>query len=77
MNVCKRWTQFQRKWGRRPLEDHWRRRKKELSTFNENLDEEMLAEGDSTQMVGPDGEPLPTDSIGGPLRLLRLSWTQR
>lgn len=42
-------TQFQRKWGRRPLEDHWRRRKKELSTFNENLDEEMLAEGDSTQ----------------------------
>ena len=35
-------TQFQRKWGRRPLEDHWRRRKKELSTFNENLDEEML-----------------------------------
>lgn len=60
-------TQFQRKWGRRPLEDHWRRRKKELSTFNENLDEEMLAEGDSTQMVGPDGEPLPTDSIGGDL----------
>lgn len=60
-------TQFQRKWGRRPLEDHWRRRKKELSTFNENLDEEMLAEGDSTQMVGADGEPLPTDSIGGDL----------
>lgn len=29
-------TQFQRKWGRRPLEDNWRRRKKELSTFMEN-----------------------------------------
>ena len=42
-------------------------RKKELSTFNENLDEEMLAEGDSTQMVGSDGELLPTDSIGGDL----------
>lgn len=28
-------TQFQRKWGRRPLEDNWRRRKKELSTFDE------------------------------------------
>ncbi|WP_165155834.1 cell envelope integrity protein TolA [Parabacteroides sp. ZJ-118] len=60
-------TQFQRKWGRRPLEDHWRRRKKELSTFDENPDEEMLAEGDSARMAGPDGEPLPTDSIGGEL----------
>lgn len=28
-------TQFQRKWGRRPLEDDWRRRKKSLSTFDE------------------------------------------
>lgn len=28
-------TQFQRKWGRRPLEDDWRRRKKTLSTFDE------------------------------------------
>ncbi|OAV67844.1 tol-pal system protein YbgF [Bacteroidales bacterium Barb6] len=30
-------TQFQRKWGRRPLEDHWRRAKKALSTFEENI----------------------------------------
>lgn len=29
-------TAFQRKWGRRALEDNWRRRKKEMSTFNEN-----------------------------------------
>lgn len=60
-------TQFQRKWGRRTLEDNWRRRKKELSTFNENPDDEMLADTDSDQMVGPDGEPLPADSIGGDL----------
>ena len=26
-------AQFQRKWGRRTLEDNWRRRKKEMSTF--------------------------------------------
>ena len=55
-------TQFQRKWGRRPLEDNWRRRKKELSTFNMDTDEE-LAEGEAP--LGPDGEPLPTDSIAG------------
>lgn len=30
-------TSFQRKWGRRPLEDNWRRRKKEMSTFDENM----------------------------------------
>ncbi len=45
-------TQFQRKWGRRTLEDNWRRRKKEMSTFNEGGDNEM-AEGellDSTMM---------------------------
>lgn len=28
-------TQFQRKWGRRPLEDDWRRIKKSFSTFEE------------------------------------------
>ena len=31
---------FQRKWGRRALEDDWRRRKKEMSTFNENMADE-------------------------------------
>lgn len=29
-------TAFQRKWGRRPLEDNWRRRKKEMSTFSDS-----------------------------------------
>lgn len=36
-------TQFQRKWGRRPLEDNWRRRKKQMSTFLENNDEAETA----------------------------------
>ncbi len=55
-------TQFQRKWGRRPLEDNWRRRDKKLSTFNMNPDEEVLDDGETPQ--GPDGEPLPADSTG-------------
>ena len=45
-------TQFQRKWGRRTLEDNWRRRKKEMSTFNEGGDDEMVEDEaiDSTMM---------------------------
>ncbi|MEG1748947.1 MAG: tetratricopeptide repeat protein [Tannerellaceae bacterium] len=58
-------TQFQRKWGRRPLEDDWRRRKKALSTFNEGMEAEEAAQADSTATLGPDGKPLPTDSLGG------------
>ena len=38
-------TAFQRKWGRRTLEDHWRRRKKEMSTFNENMGEAVAENG--------------------------------
>lgn len=56
-------TQFQRKWGRRTLEDNWRRRKKELSTFDEpNMEE---AQNGGEPQVGADGQPLPTDSIAG------------
>ena len=56
-------AQFQRKWGRRTLEDNWRRRKKEMSTFNEDaLEEGELAET-AAGAVGPDGQPLPTDSL--------------
>lgn len=29
-------TQFQNKWGRRTLEDNWRRRKKQMSTFDDS-----------------------------------------
>ena len=45
-------TQFQRKWGRRTLEDNWRRRKKEMSTFNEGGNDEMAEDEviDSTMM---------------------------
>ena len=56
-------TAFQRKWGRRALEDNWRRRKKEMSTFNENMEgEEDMASADSIA-VGADGQPLPADSL--------------
>lgn len=55
-------AQFQRKWGRRALEDNWRRRKKEMSTFNEEPLEEGMADADS-QAVGADGQPLATDSL--------------
>ena len=56
-------TQFQRKWGRRPLEDNWRRRKKQLSTFNENADSGTETDEEKAE-VGADGEVLPTDSLG-------------
>ncbi|MCL3853203.1 tetratricopeptide repeat protein [Parabacteroides sp. GYB001] len=55
-------AQFQRKWGRRALEDNWRRRKKEMSTFNDGPLEEDMAETDSGA-VGADGLPLQTDSL--------------
>lgn len=46
-------TQFQRKWGRRPLEDDWRRRNKRVSTFDEPSDDsEALAEGDDLTAAG-------------------------
>lgn len=46
-------TQFQRKWGRRPLEDDWRRRNKRVTTFDEpNEDSEALAEGGDLAAAG-------------------------
>lgn len=38
-------TQFQRKWGRRPLEDNWRRRNKKMSTFDDPADTEAEENG--------------------------------
>ncbi|WP_304250543.1 tetratricopeptide repeat protein [Parabacteroides gordonii] len=55
-------AQFQRKWGRRALEDNWRRRKKEMSTFNEEPLVEGMEEADSLT-VGADGQPLAADSL--------------
>lgn len=49
-------SQFQRKWGRRTLEDHWRRRKKEMSTFNENVADEQ-APGENADAL-PEGEAI-------------------
>jgi tetratricopeptide (TPR) repeat protein len=41
-------TQFQRKWGRRTLEDDWRRRNRQMTTFEENANEnERAMSGDS------------------------------
>ena len=50
-------TQFQRKWGRRPLEDDWRRRKKTLSTFDEasqGNEEGNAASGEGTTAAAAD-----------------------
>ncbi|MDH6356759.1 tetratricopeptide repeat protein [Parabacteroides sp. PF5-9] len=55
-------NQFQRKWGRRTLEDNWRRRNKKMSTFNEFPDDQ-IAENEQESFV----EPLPNDSISEPL----------
>lgn len=53
-------TAFQRKWGRRALEDNWRRRKKEMSTFNENMADEN--EGATEGEAGEPGE-MAADSL--------------
>ena len=49
-------TAFQRKWGRRTLEDHWRRRKKEMSTFNENMEEAVAENTGDTAEGGQTGQ---------------------
>lgn len=57
-------TQFQRKWGRRTLEDNWRRRKKELSTFREPTDiDENEAAVDAAQEGAPEGNLSAVDSL--------------
>ncbi|GAB6394297.1 MAG: tetratricopeptide repeat protein [Bacteroidales bacterium] len=55
-------TQFQRKWGRRTLEDNWRRREKRVSTFEETAENGEVA-ADSLQLSAEDGAPLPADSL--------------
>ena len=55
-------TQFQKKWGRRTLEDNWRRKKKELTTFNDPADTEMADAATETDS-GAEGQALPTDSL--------------
>lgn len=55
-------TQFQKKWGRRTLEDNWRRKKKELTTFNDPADTEMADTAMETDL-GAEGQALPIDSL--------------
>ena len=55
-------TQFQKKWGRRTLEDNWRRKKKELTTFNDPADTEMADAATETDLDA-EGQALPTDSL--------------
>lgn len=62
-------TQFQRKWGRRPLEDDWRRRKKTLTTFNDpnDMDEETTQEGmegEQSQDLAAGGEGDTSSVVG-------------
>ena len=58
-------TQFQRKWGRRPLEDDWRRRKKTLTTFQDpseiEEDGDGTMEGDSTAIMAGDSASVGSD----------------
>ena len=58
-------TQFQRKWGRRPLEDDWRRRKKTLTTFQDPAEMEengdMAMAGDSSVVAAGDSASIGAD----------------
>lgn len=59
-------TQFQRRWGRRPLEDDWRRANKAFSTFDDPTAEEIVPEGEELSDLDPNalGEIAAGDSIG-------------
>jgi len=56
-------TQFQRKWGRRTLEDNWRRRDKKMTTFDDPMDEPEIEE--STDTEEGDATDDGTDSVVG------------
>jgi hypothetical protein len=58
-------TQFQRKWGRRTLEDNWRRRSKRMTTFEENASAENATPDQS--IAQQDSASLPTDSLNAEL----------
>jgi tetratricopeptide (TPR) repeat protein len=58
-------TQFQRRWGRRPLEDDWRRANKTFSTFEEGGEQsaaatdpagQQLAGADTTLLAGAESD---------------------
>lgn len=51
-------SQFQRRWGRRPLEDDWRRMKKAMSTFEDPMAGDAVA-GDEAALAQVDAEGNP------------------
>ncbi|MDR1102729.1 MAG: tetratricopeptide repeat protein [Tannerella sp.] len=53
-------TQFQNKWGKRPLEDNWRRRNKAMPTLGAEGDE---TDGDGAPPTDGDGQPFASDSL--------------
>lgn len=55
-------TQFQNKWGRRALEDNWRRSNKRVSTFDENAGQETAAAQEGQPALDENGEPIAADS---------------
>ncbi|WP_321519945.1 tetratricopeptide repeat protein [uncultured Bacteroides sp.] len=58
---------FQRKWGRRKLEDNWRRRNKTVISNNEfaetNYSEEAVGKRDSSKVKGKESGSLKPDSV--------------
>jgi tetratricopeptide (TPR) repeat protein len=53
-------TQFQNKWGKRPLEDNWRRRSKKMALLQ--TDDEQVASTDTSGEM-PEGTDVLSDSI--------------
>jgi len=57
-------TQFQRRWGRRALEDNWRRAKKAMSTFEDPAEADEPVETETPPMVDAEGNPIPENAEG-------------
>jgi tetratricopeptide (TPR) repeat protein len=53
-------NQFQNKWGKRTLEDHWRRRDKKMTLMQT---QEEDAEGTAEDLLPEEGDSLQTDSL--------------
>lgn len=60
-------TQFQRKWGRRTLEDNWRRRNKQMNTFMENEEQQAEARPGDEPGAGANNLAAAADSLAGDL----------
>lgn len=57
-------SQFQRKWGRRTLEDDWRRHDKKMTTFNENGNDNNAV--DTTKITAEKGAAVDSTEAGLP-----------